>query len=394
MKFSSRGNRLQPSAIRNKLFSDPELITFAAGKPAEQVFPSGALKDILHEIAEKRLTEAVQYSSTEGFEAFRENIAKILMKKAGVTCSADHIQLTSGSQQGIYFCTEIFVNEGDVIFTEQPSYTGALNIFEEMGAKVVGIEMDEEGMRMDRLRECAARYPEARMIYTIPDFQNPTGTVMSEKRRKEFIETAHDLGIPVVEDSPYRELSYDCPPRPALKAYDRYGVVIYLGSFSKTLCPGLRIGWICAQEPLIQKFNQLKAAADLQCASLNELVINRFLETQDWDLHIGSVQAFYRKKRDLFVRALKKYMPEYVRYSVPEGGFFAWLTLPDDMDAKDLLLFSVKKYGVAFITGDSFFTETGFRNYIRLSYSNVDMEKIDEGIRRIADAVRERRENR
>lgn len=346
----------------------------------------------MYELADEHLTQAVQYSETEGFENFRVNIAEICMKKAGVECCADNIQLTSGSQQGIYFSTEIFVNEGDVIFVEQPSYTGALSIFEEMGAKVIGVEMDEDGIRPDKLREYAAIYPNAKMIYTIPDFQNPTGRLMSESRRKEFIETAYELDIPIVEDSPYRELSYDRPPMPALKAYDKYGIVIYLGSFSKTLCPGLRIGWVCADEKIIQKMNLLKSTSDLQCPSMSELIVESFWEKQDWDAHVKGVQDFYRTKRDKLAEALEKYMPSYIKYSVPGGGFFAWLELPKSMNDEALLELAVKKYGVAFITGNSFFPESGFDNFIRLSYSNVDINKIDEGIQRLAAAIRERNE--
>lgn len=390
MDFSSRAKRLQPSAIRNKLFSSPDLITFAAGRPAEQVFPQEVLRSILNELADEHLVQAVQYSETEGFENLRTNIANISMKKAGVECSADNIQLTSGSQQGIYFSTEIFVNEGDVVFVEQPSYTGALSIFDEMGAKVVGVEMDEEGIRPDKLREYAALYPNAKMIYAIPDFQNPTGRLMSERRRKEFVETAYELGIPIVEDSPYRELSYDCPPMPALKAYDKYGIVIYLGSFSKTLCPGLRIGWVCADEKIVQKMNLLKSTSDLQCPSMSEMIVESFLEKRDWDTHVKDVQDFYRTKRNTLAQALQKYMPPYIKYSVPGGGFFAWLELPKNMKDEELLELAVKKYGVAFITGNSFFPESGFDNFIRLSYSNVDINKIDEGIQRIAAAIRER----
>lgn len=390
MNFSSRADRLQPSAIRNKLFSNPDLITFAAGRPSEQVFPEDVLKTILHTIAEEDLSKAVQYSETEGFADFRRNIADICMKKAGVECSRDNIQLTSGSQQGIYFSTEIFVNEGDVVFVEDPSYTGALSIFKETGAKVIGIEMDEEGIRPDLLREYAKIYPNAKMIYTIPDFQNPTGSLMSEKRRKELVETAYELGIPIVEDSPYRELSYDSQPLPALKAYDRYGIVIYLGSFSKTLCPGLRIGWVCADEKIIQKMNQLKSTTDLQCASMSEMIINSFLKKQNWDTHIKEVQDFYRTKRDRLVESLEKYMPSCVRYSIPSGGFFVWLQLPERMRDTDLLDLAAKKYGVAFITGSSFFPEEGQDHFIRLSYSSVDINQIDEGIKRLAEAIRER----
>lgn len=387
IRFSERAKCFRPSEIRNKLFDDPEIITFAAGKPEETLFPvkdvTEAAKHVLNFEGEK----ALQYSDTQGLREIRQMIAAQRMKQAGVNVTEDDIALTSGSQQGIEFSAKIFVNEGDAIICENPSYVGAINAFKTYRPKYIGVSMDEEGMIMEELEKALIANPNAKMIYTIPDFQNPTGRTMSIDRRKKLAEIGSKYQIPVIEDSPYAELIYEGVRAPSVKSFDKDGWVVMLGTFSKIFCPGLRVGWVCASEEMLQKYILAKQSSDLQCGSLDEKIIIAYMQKYNLNEHVEEIRKVYRERRDLMLECIRTYFPKEIKYTIPSGGFFIWLELKKEINANELLLESVKNTKVAFVPGGAFFTDSGRSNYIRLSFSFVDKEKIEMGMKRLGSLL-------
>ncbi|MHC1719867.1 MAG: PLP-dependent aminotransferase family protein [Clostridiaceae bacterium] len=389
IRFSERAKMFQASEIRNKLFDDPEIITFAAGKPDGKLFPLKEAAEVLQEVIKERGEIALQYSETEGFSELREIIAEQRMKARGVNAAAEDITLTSGSQQGIEYSAKIFVNDGDIILCESPSYVGALNAFASYMPQCIGIPMDENGMIIEELEKKLKQYPNAKMIYTIPDFQNPTGVTMSDDRRKRLAELAAEYEIPVIEDCPYGDLIYEGNPHPSVKSFDKEGWVVFLGSFSKILSPGLRIGWVCATKEILQKYMMAKQCSDLQCGSLDEQLAIGYMKKYDLAEHIEEIRDLYRERRDLMLECIDKYFPAEVKHTRPHGGFFVWLELKDGLNANELLVEAAQKKKVAFVPGGSFFTEGGHKNFIRLSFSFVDNDKIVEGMKRLGELISE-----
>lgn len=387
IRFSERAKTLQASAIRNKLFDDPEIITFAAGKPEESLFPVNEIIPLTIGVLQNEGNIALQYSDTEGFEEIREIIASQRMKQAGVSVTADNIALTSGSQQGIELSAKIFVNEGDVIICENPSYLGAFNAFQIYKPNYVGISMDEDGMIIEELENVLNNHKNAKMIYTIPDFQNPTGRSMSIERRAQLAKLGLKYKIPIIEDSPYGDLIYEGTMKPAIKSFDQGGWVVTLGTFSKTLCPGLRIGWVCASDEILQKYVFAKQCSDLQCGSFDQKVAIAFMNKYDLNNHIEKIKNVYRERRDVMLECIKEYFPKGIKHTSPSGGFFIWLELKKDIDANELLIEAAQKAKVAFVPGGFFFAEEGHNNYIRLSYSFVGKDKIKEGMKRLGDLL-------
>lgn len=388
ISFAKRMEGMIGSAVRNKLFDDPQLISFAAGKPEGSLFPAKELIPSVTEILQNDYQDALQYSDTEGILDLRQLIAEQRMRDAGVKTDADHIMLTSGSQEGIEMSAKIFVNPGDVVICENPSYVGAYSAFQPYQPKYVGISMDEDGMKMDELEAALLAHPEAKMIYTIPDFQNPTGIVMSDERREKLAMLAAKYQVPVIEDCPYGDLCYDGRRHPAVKSFDKEGWVVMLGSFSKTFCPGFRIGWICAEPEILEKYILCKQSSNLQCSTLDEMIAAAYLTKYDLNVHIEEVRNVYRERRNRMLACIAKYFPKDVKYTRPEGGFFIWLELKKEIDGGKLLIEAAKEAKVGFVQGGGFFTEAGHENYIRLSYSFVDLEQIEEGIQRLGMLLR------
>ena len=387
IRFSERAKTFTPSEIRNKLFDDPEIITFAAGKPEPSLFPVKEINSAVQEVLSKAGETALQYSDTEGFEEIRKIIATQRMGAAGVNASANDIALTSGSQQGIEFSAKIFINEGDVILCESPSYVGAFNAFKTYHPQCVGISMDEDGLIIEELEKALKAYPNAKMIYTIPDFQNPTGRTMSDERRKRLAELGAEYQIPIIEDCPYGDLIYEGVRHPSVKSYDKEGWVVFLGSFSKTFCPGLRLGWVCASGSILQKYVLAKQCSDLQCGSLDQKLAIEYLKEYNLNDHIEEIKNTYRERRNLMLNCIDKYFPADIKHTCPNGGFFVWLELKEGLNANELLIEAVKKKKVAFVPGGSFFTESGHDNFIRLSYSFVSNDRIIEGMKRLGELL-------
>lgn len=388
VKFAKRMDNIKGSAIREllKLTELPEIISFAGGLPAPELFPIEEMKQVCTKVLDSDGRAALQYSTTEGYIPLRKIISE-RMKNSGVDVPFEQIIITSGSQQGLEFSGKIFLNEGDTVICESPSYLGALNAFKAYQPKFVEIAMDENGMKMDELEDALKSTPNAKFIYTIPDFQNPTGITMSLDRRKKLVELATKYNIPVVEDNPYGELRFEGEKYPALKHFDTEGMVILLGTFSKTFAPGLRVGWIAASPEIIQKYVLVKQGADLQCNSMTQREVATFMDMYDLDAHIKKIIGVYGKRKDLMIKTMEKEFPKNVKFTYPEGGLFTWVELPEGIDAGEVMKKALEEK-VAFVPGGSFYPNGGNENHFRLNYSNMPEDKIVEGITRLGKVLK------
>jgi 2-aminoadipate transaminase len=388
ISFSQRAEGLKASEIREllKLTEMPEIISFAGGLPAPELFPVKEMKQIMQDVLDKDGIAAMQYSTTEGFKPLRNIIAKQRMVNSGVNVTGEDIIITSGSQEGIEFSAKIFVNEGDTIICESPSYMGAINAFKAYRPKFTEIEMDDNGMIMEKLEDVLKKDKKVKMIYTIPDFQNPTGITMSDDRRKRLAELAKEYEVPVIEDNPYGELIFEGTTHPSIKSFDKDGWVIYLGTYSKTFCPGFRIGWICAEPDILQKYVIIKQGVDLQCSSLDQRATALFMETYDLNEHIAEIKKVYGKRRTLMLQSMDQYFPKEIKHTNPYGGLFAWVKLKDGLNSKEILEEALKEK-VAYVPGGSFFPNGGRDNHFRLNYSCMPEEKIVEGIKRLGKVL-------
>lgn len=386
--FATRMEYMKASEIREllKVTERPEVISFAGGLPAPELFPIQSLAELTSRLILEEGYKALQYSTTEGYRPLREKKALRMEKVFRVMVDADEIIITSGSQQALDLIGKVLINPGDEVFMESPSYLGAINAFRAYEPKFVEVETDSEGMIPEALETALkmARHP--KLIYIIPDFQNPTGRTWSLERRKTLVGLASKYGVIVVEDNPYGELRYEGEILPAVKSLDTEGWVVSLGSFSKTLCPGMRIGWIAAQRTLLEKFVLVKQGADLHTSTFSQMQISRYIETQDFDGHIQRLRQVYRMRRDAIIRAMERYFPENVRYNHPQGGLFTWVELPEALDGSELLREALNK-NVAFVPGASFFPCTPKKNTLRLNFSNMPEDRIEQGIMRLADAM-------
>lgn len=389
IRFANRMNLLKTSEIREllKFAEKPEIISFAGGMPAPELFPIEKIKEAVCKVLDESGKLALQYSATEGFAPLRKIIAEERMKASGVEATMNDIVITHGSQQGLDFSGRIFLNPGDVVICESPSYLGAINAFKAYEPKFVEIEMDDNGMIMEELEKALKENPDAKFIYTIPDFQNPTGKTLSIERRKRMVELATQYRVPIIEDNPYGELIFEGESLPSIKSFDKEGLVIYLGTFSKTFCPGLRIGWVCAAAEILMKYIIVKQGADLQSNSLAQREAAAFMQMNDLNEHIEKIKVVYKKRKDLMVETMKKEFPENCSFTNPGGGLFTWVKLPEHMDAREVFKLALEEK-VAFVPGSSFFPNGGKHNYFRLNYSNMNEEKIVEGIKRLGKVLR------
>lgn len=388
IQFAKRMENIKSSAIREllKLTEQPEIISFAGGLPAPELFPIKQLEEVSVRVLEEDGKAALQYSATDGYLPLREKIAK-QMKTLNIDCTAANVMITSGSQQGLEFSGKIFVNEGDVIICESPSYLGAINAFNAYGPKFVDIQMDQDGMIIEELEKALKENSNVKFIYTIPDFQNPTGITLSLERRKRLIELANQYNIPIIEDNPYGELRFEGEILPSLKSMDTKGLVVHLGTFSKIFCPGLRLGWVIAEPEILQKYLVVKQGADLQCSTIAQREISKFLEMFKLDDHIQNLIKVYRERRNLMLETMKNEFPSNVTFTHPQGGLFAWVEFPEGMNAAEVLKKALEEK-VAFVPGESFYANGGNVNHCRLNYSNMPEDKIVEGIKRLGKVLR------
>ena len=389
VRYAKRMEQLTNSDIGDllKLIARPDIISFAGGLPAAELFPVDQLRQACDAVMKEMGKVACQYSSTEGFPALREKIAERMKAKNNIETDADHILVTSGSQQGLDFSARVFVDKGDVILMESPSYLGAINAFKACEPTFMEVPTDEDGMVMEELEKILATTPNVKMIYVIPDFQNPTGRTWTLERRHKFMEIINKYEIPVIEDNPYGELRFEGTNMPSLKSLDTKDLVVFLGTCSKILAPGLRIGWICASKENLVKYNFIKQGADLQSSTIDQLIADRFLDMYDLDEHVEKIKDVYRKRRDVMLKTMEETFPKEVKFTHPEGGLFTWCVLPEYMDAKVLAKQCLEKK-VAYVPGGSFFPNGGKENHFRLNYSCMPEDKIKEGITRIAEVLK------
>ena len=390
VQFSSRMSQLKGSAIREllALANKPEVLSFAGGMPAPELFPVDKIKAATDAVLDEQGKIALQYSSTNGFEHFRQQIADRMEAKLNIKTSADNILVTSGSQQGLDYSARVFCDKGDVVIIESPSYLGALNAFKACDPNFVAIPTDGDGMIMEELEKVLATTENVKMIYVIPDFQNPSGRTWPLERRKQFMDIINKYEIPVIEDNPYGELRFEGEYMPALKSLDTKGLVIYLGTFSKILAPGYRLGWVCADDEILAKYNFMEQAASLQASTVGQMETSKWIDMFDLDAHVNTIRECYRKRRAVMLETLAKELPEPCTFTRPDGGLFAWVVLPEYMDAKDLQMKCLAKK-VAFVPGGSFFPNGNHENTLRLNYSCMPEEKIVQGITALCQTIRE-----
>lgn len=390
LKFAKRMDNMKASEIREmlKLTQRPEVISFAGGLPAPELFPVEEMKETLAKVMDEYGKVALQYGPTEGFEPLRIKILERMAKVKVDNLTTKNILITSGSQQGLDFMAKAFINPGDVILCESPTYLGAINAFRAYEPRFVEVETDDEGMIMEDLEKALKENENVKFIYVIPDFQNPSGRTMSIERRKGLVELANKYNVAIVEDNPYGELRFEGEIYPAIKHYDTEGRVIFLGTFSKIFSPGLRTGWIAADEEVLNKFVMIKQGADLQSSTIDQIAVAKFLEDYDIEAHIDKIKEVYKRRKDLMLNTMKEEFPEGVKVTDPEGGLFTWVVLPEHINARELSMKALEK-NVAYVPGGSFFPNGGNENTFRVNYSNMEDERIVEGVKRLGQVLRE-----
>ncbi|WP_312419746.1 aminotransferase-like domain-containing protein [Anaerospora hongkongensis] len=387
--FARRVEQMKASEIREilKVTERPDVISFAGGLPAPELFPVEEMKAVCTAVLSDDGRAALQYSTTEGYQPLREQITA-RMAEAGVAASCTDVLIVSGSQQGLDLTGKVFLDEGDIVICESPTYLAAINAFKTYSPQFVEVAMDEQGMSMSALEETLQRYPQAKLIYTIPDFQNPTGRTMSIDRRKRLVELANQYDVMVMEDNPYGELRFAGERVPPVKAFDTEGRVIYQSTFSKVLTPGIRVGWLCAAPEVLQKYVIFKQSTDLHTNTMAQRQVSKFMEMFDLKEHIEKIRKVYKTRRNLMLEAIKSEFPAGVTYTQPDGGLFLWVELPKELNARDLLIKCLEKQ-VAFVPGGAFFPNGGNENTLRLNFSNMSEERIVEGIARIGKLIKE-----
>ncbi len=395
-RYARRTEQIQSSAIREilKLTQSPDIISFAGGLPAPESFPIEAIRAAADYVLTEIGSRSLQYYPTEGYPPLRELICEIIAEQ-GVSLTPENVLITSGSQQALDLLGKIFINRGDHILVESPSYLGALQAFNVYGVEYIAVPFDDEGMRADALEEALRSGP--KFIYLIPNFQNPTGITMSLRRRKQVIELAERFGVPIVEDDPYGKLRYEGEHIPSMLALDAEyrgacddycGNVIYLSTFSKLLAPGLRMAWVTAPAEVIRKFVLGKQGADLHSPTFNQFLTYEAAKDGALDRFVERTRQLYGERRQVMLEALEASFPEGVRWTRPEGGMFLWATLPAGMDAVEILHKAVERK-VAFVPGGYFHPNGGGENTMRLNFSNASPESIREGIARLGQVLKE-----
>ena len=390
-RFADRMQTVQPSAIRELLAlgADPSIISFGGGYPDAALFPAKQLQAVFAEVLAAPGGWAMQYAPSDGLVRLREQVAA-LMTADGTPCGAEDVLILQGAQQGLDFAARMLVNPGDVIVTEDPTFLGALIAFNPSQPRYAAVPMDGDGMRMDVLEAELQANPRARMIYTVPDFQNPTGVTLSLPRRKRLIELANAHDVIVLEDTPYRHIRFAGDTLPTLKSLDTQGRVIHLGSFSKVLVPALRVGWAVAAPELLERMGLLKVAADTQTSTLNMAAVSLFLDRYDLSAHIDRLRAAYRHKKEVMLDAIRQHFPQEVQVTDPEGGLFTWASFPEGFDAAAFMRdVALPQARVAYVPGGSFFAVTERANHARINYSAQSEDRIRDGIAALGRALKD-----
>ncbi len=388
-KISNKMKNMKPSAIREifKSLTNPEIIAFAAGNPAPESFPKEAIAEISAEIFKNNATLALQYGITEGYLPLREDVKKRLHEKFNIGRETDNTVIMSGGQQGLQLACKVMCNEGDAVICENPSFIGALNAFRSLGARPVGVELEDDGVNIEALEEAFKTTPNAKLFYIISTFHNPAGISTSLEKRRAIYDLCVKYGIVILEDNPYGELRFAGEDLPTIKSMDEENIVIYCGSFSKILSAGMRVGFLSAPNGIAGKIVVAKQVEDVHTNQFFQMLCSDFIAEYGLDSHIECVRAIYRRKCTLMLDALDKFMPECVKFTRPDGGLFVWLTLPEEINLQEFVQEALLRK-VAVVPGTAFTPDEHETSHsFRITYSTPTDEQIVEGVKILADVV-------
>lgn len=385
--FSDRVQALKPSAIREifKYAADPEVVSLSAGNPSPEAFPIEEIKEISSRLLEENPIGVLQYSITEGYPQLRETLKEYMKSHHNIGRDFDDILITTGAQQIMDLATKSLVNEGDVVITEAPSFIGSLNTFRSYNAKLVGVKIDDDGMNMEELEKALQTHKNARFIYTIPNFQNPSGITMSLEKRKKMYELAKKYNVLILEDNPYGDLRYSGEYIPCIKSFDDEGIVLYAGSMSKVISPGIRVAYVIAPKPIFQKMVVCKQGNDVHTNIWSQMVCNELMTKYDFDAHLEKLRNLYRKKAQFMMDLMDKYLvPMGITYAKITGGLFTMCTLPDYVDMQEFCKDAIKNK-VCVVPGNAFLTDESEECHtFRVNFSTPTDEQLEKGIKLLA----------
>lgn len=385
--FSDRVQALKPSAIREifKYAADPEVVSLSAGNPSPEAFPIEEIKEISSRLLEENPIGVLQYSVTEGYPQLRETLKEYMKSHHNIGRDFDDILITTGAQQIMDLATKSLVNEGDVVITEAPSFIGSLNTFRSYNAKLVGVKIDDDGMNMEELEKALQTHKNARFIYTIPNFQNPSGITMSLEKRKKMYELAKKYNVLILEDNPYGDLRYSGEYIPCIKSFDDEGIVLYAGSMSKVISPGIRVAYVIAPKPIFQKMVVCKQGNDVHTNIWSQMVCNELMTKYDFDAHLEKLRNLYRKKAQFMMDLMDKYLvPMGITYAKITGGLFTMCTLPDYVDMQEFCKDAIKNK-VCVVPGNAFLTDESEKCHtFRVNFSTPTDEQLEKGIKLLA----------
>ena len=387
--LSDNIKNMKPSAIREifKSLGTPGAISFAAGNPSPESFPVEDITRIANKILAENASASLQYGTTEGYAPLRELVTKRISEKFDCVKDGDMTIITSGGQQGIELFCKVMCNRGDEVICENPSFIGALNAFRSIGAIPVGVPLEDDGINLEILEEVLKTHPKAKFMYLIPTFQNPAGITTSLEKRKAVYALAQKYDIMILEDNPYGELRFAGENVPTYKSMDTDGRVMYCGSFSKILSAGMRVGFVCGNETVVQKMVVAKQVEDVHTNQFFQMIVAGFMQECDMDAHVAKINAIYKHKASLMIAALDKYMPKEVKFTRPEGGLFLWCTLPEGVSLDEFMKESIAQK-VFVVTGKAFnCDEEAGSDSFRLNYSMPSDEEIDKGIKILGDII-------
>ena len=387
--LSDNIKNMKPSAIREifKSLGTPGAISFAAGNPSPESFPVEDITRIANKILAENASASLQYGTTEGYAPLRELVTKRISEKFDCVKEGDMTIITSGGQQGIELFCKVMCNRGDEVICENPSFIGALNAFRSIGAVPVGVPLEDDGINLEMLEEVLKTHPKAKFMYLIPTFQNPAGITTSLEKRKAVYALAQKYDIMILEDNPYGELRFAGENVPTYKSMDTDGRVMYCGSFSKILSAGMRVGFVCGNETVVQKMVVAKQVEDVHTNQFFQMIVAGFMQECDMDAHVAKINAIYKHKASLMIAALDKYMPKEVKFTRPEGGLFLWCTLPEGVSLDEFMKESIAQK-VFVVTGKAFnCDEEADSDSFRLNYSMPSDEEIDKGIKILGDII-------
>ena len=389
--FSDRVNSLKPSAIREifKYAADPAVVSLSAGNPAPDAFPAKEIAEISADLLSRRPVDALQYGLTEGYTPLRDYLKKYMKDKYGIGSENDQLIITSGAQQVMDLAAKSLCNEGDVVICEAPSFIGSLNSFRSYNARLVGVPVESDGINTEILEEKLKTEKNVRFIYVIPNFQNPSGVTMSLEKRKKVYSLAKKYGVMILEDNPYGELRYFGENVPAIKSLDTDGIVMYAGSFSKVISPGMRVGWCVAPNPVIQKMVVCKQGQDVHTNMWSQIVIHEYVTKYDFEAHLTYLRELYRKKARFMMDLLDEHLAPYITYDKIDGGLFIMCKLPDNINMLDFCKEAVKRK-VCVVPGNAFLTDENEECHtFRVNFSTPTDQQLEKGVKILGELIKE-----